>query len=241
MSDKNQKFLLAVAQPPTADNNSIANAKAHARAIRCAKARVIVFPELSISGYCFQASPLSMSDPAFEIVAQACADAGSVALVGAPTYGSDSDQKVHISIVLVSADETRVVYNKMNLAASETDHFDAGHSPSIVDIDGWRLGLGICRDTGQNAHLEQTASAGIDAYVAGVLESASDAATITRRAVSIANTHRVWVALASQAGPTGQGYDKTAGSSGIWRPNGTRVAQAGTRPGDIAIALLGQP
>ena len=42
---------LAVAQPPCVPLDVAANARAHAAAVRAAGARVVVFPELSLTGY----------------------------------------------------------------------------------------------------------------------------------------------------------------------------------------------
>jgi predicted amidohydrolase len=43
-------------------------------------------------------------------------------------------------------------------------------------------------------------------------------------AASIAADYRVWVAVASFAGSTGEGYDRTAGCSGIWTSDGGVLA-----------------
>jgi hypothetical protein len=45
--------------------------------------------------------------------------------------------------------------------------------------------------------------------------------------------------FASFAGPTGGGYDRTAGTSTIWSPSGSVLARAGTEPGDLARATIG--
>ena len=108
----------------------------------------------------------------------------------------------------------------------------------MLDVDGWRLGLAICKDTGIHQHASDTVALGIDAYVAGMLESAKDAAIPEERARRVATDHHVWVALASFAGPTGGAYDEAAGGSGIWGPDGVVVARAGSEPGAIVRTTL---
>jgi predicted amidohydrolase len=108
----------------------------------------------------------------------------------------------------------------------------------VLNVDGWRLGLAICKDTGIPQHAADTAAVGIDGYVAGVLESAADAAVVDERARRVAADHRVWVAVASFAGSTGGGYRHAAGRSAIWTPGGIAVAQAGPQTGAIAQATL---
>ena len=70
----------------------------------------------------------------------------------------------------------------------------------MLDVDGWRLGLAICKDTGIPQHASDTAALGIDAYVAGTLMSVDETDIQNQRAQRIATTHQVWVALASFAG-----------------------------------------
>src|SRR5262245_38564988 len=113
-----------------------------------------------------------------------------------------------------------------------------GSRPAVLDIDGWRLGLAVCKDTGIRQHASDTAALGIDVYVAGVLESMEDAARQEERARRVAAGHQVWVAVASFAGSTGGGYSQAAGRSAIWGPDGGLVIQAGPETGAIARATL---
>ncbi len=108
----------------------------------------------------------------------------------------------------------------------------------MLEVDGWRLGLAICKDTGVPRHASDTAALGIDGYVAGVLESAEDAAVVGERARRIAADHHLWIAIASFAGSTGGGYARAAGRSSIWSPDGVAVSRAGPEVGAIARATL---
>lgn len=112
--------------------------------------------------------------------------------------------------------------------------FRPGPCPAVLDVDGWRLGLAICRDTGITAHASAVAALGIGAYVAGLVDAPDADSVQEQRAHRIAAEHGVWVAFASFAGPTGGGYPRTAGRSGIWSPDGRVVARAGRRAGEIA-------
>lgn len=58
------------------------------------------------------------------------------------------------------------------------------------------------------------------------------------RAASIAREGNVFVAFASFAGPTGGGYESTAGSFGIWSPEGVVLASAGPEVGGMARASV---
>lgn len=96
-----------------------------------------------------------------------------------------------------------------------------GTDPAVVTIDGWRLGLAICKDTGMARHADDTAALGFDLYLAGVPESADDSHVQPQRAATVTKRHGVWVAVASFAGPTGGGFDRSTGQSAIWRPDGS--------------------
>jgi predicted amidohydrolase len=132
-----------------------------------------------------------------------------------------------------------VAYRKMWLGTAESERFTPGSKPAVLEVDGWRLGLAICRDTGIPQHAADTAALGIDVYVAGVLESADDAAIQDERARRVACGERVWVAIASFAGATGGGYDRAAGRSSIWTPHGEVLGRAGPEPDAILRATIG--
>jgi predicted amidohydrolase len=126
----------------------------------------------------------------------------------------------------------------MFLGGAEPECFTPGIEPAVVAVDGWRLGLAICKDTGVPEHAARTCALGVDAYVAGVLEFPKDAAVPEERARRIAADHEVWVAMASFAGPAGGGYEAAPGGSGLWRPGGALQARAGPEPGALARAVL---
>jgi predicted amidohydrolase len=229
-------LTVAVAQPQCVSYDVAANAEAHAVAVRSAAARVVVFPELSLTGYELDAPTITNDDSRLAPIVEACAHAGSLALVGAPVDGDAG--AAHIAMLAIDGAGTTVAYRKMWLGGAEPDHFAPGSEPTVLDVDGWRLGLAICKDTGNPQHASDTAALAIDVYVAGVLESADDAAVLDERAHRITSDHQVWVAVASFAGSTGGGFEEAAGRSAIWMPDGTVISRAGPEPGAIAQATL---
>jgi predicted amidohydrolase len=212
------------------------NAATHAATIRSADARVVVFPELSLTGYELDAPAVTTQDPRLLPLVEACAEAGSLALVGAPVQ--DETGQAHIGMVAIEATGAAVAYHKMWLGGAEAERFTPGSKPAVLAVDGWRLGLAICKDTGIAQHAADTAALGIDAYLAGVLEHADDAAVQDERARRVATDHQVLVAVASFAGSTGGGYTQAAGRSSVWTPDGVLVAQAGPETGAIVRATL---
>jgi predicted amidohydrolase len=126
----------------------------------------------------------------------------------------------------------------MWLGTTETARFSGGTQPAVLELDGWRLGLAICKDAGVAQHWADTAALGIDAYVAGSVKAVDEGELQDERARRVATEHGVWVAVASGAGSNGGEYDPAAGRSGIWAGDGSLVTQAGTDAGEIVRATL---
>jgi predicted amidohydrolase len=228
-------LTIAAAQPRCTAHDVGANAVAHAAIIRSASARVVVFPELSLTGYELDAAPVAPDDERLSPIVDACAATGTVAFAGAPTAGADGE---HISVLAFDGADRWVAYDKMSLSDTEAKRFVPGRAPAVVNVDGWRLGLAICKDTGIAEHADAVAAEGMDVYVAGVLDSADDASVQDERARRVTAHHGVWVVVASFAGSTGGGYEHAAAQSRIWSPDGTVVASAGPDVGRIAHATL---
>jgi predicted amidohydrolase len=222
-------------QPLCAACNVVGNAGSHAAAVRSARSRLVVFPELSLTGYELDAPAVPLDDAVLEPIVDACGETDSVALIGAPV---EADGARFIAMLRVDAAGVRVAYRKTWLGGAEPDQFTAGDGPTVLELDGWRLGLGICKDTGAAQHTAGTAALGIDAYVAGLVHRPEELPEQEARAVVIARTCRAFVVFASFAGPTGYGYSETAGSSAIWSPDGLAVARTGRDVGDLARATL---
>jgi predicted amidohydrolase len=134
-----------------------------------------------------------------------------------------------------------ILYRKRWLGEEECIRFRSGDEPTVLEVDGWRIGVGICKDTGVREHVEQMAGLGIDAYCAGLVHLPEELDRQEERAVAIARRCGAFVAFASFAGPTGGGYARTAGSSAIWSCTGEVLARAGTGPGELARATLEFP
>jgi predicted amidohydrolase len=231
-----EPLTVVVAQPPCVSYDVAANALTAAATVRFARARIVVFPELFLTGYELDAPAIHVDDPRLLPIVEACAEAGSLALVGAPVHGDAG--RSHIAMLAMEATGGAVAYRKMCLGTAESKRFTPGDKPAVLEVDGWRLGLAICKDTGIPRHASDTAALDIDAYLAGTLESAEEAALQHERARRVAGDHDVWVAVASFAGSTGGGFAQAAGRSAIWGSDGVVIAQAGPEPGDIARATL---
>ena len=223
-------LTIAVAQPACGPKDVRANARTHAAAIRAARARLVVFPELSLTGYELDADAVDLTT--LHDIVDACAETQAIALVGAPVAGD------HIATLRVDASGAEVVYRKSFLGGDELTRFTPGPGPVAVDVDGWRVGLGICKDTGVAQHVADTAALNVDVYVAGLVHHDHELQEQEARAVRIARACNSYVAFASFAGPTGGGYDRTAGNSAIYSADGRALARTNGDVGGIVRFAL---
>lgn len=227
-------LTIAAAQPATVAYDVAANAAAHAAAVRAAGARVVVFPELSLTGYQLDAPALGLGDERLRPLFEACADTGAIALAGAPVL---VDGRRYITTLAVDGSGARVAYRKIHLHPPEDEHFAPGDAAALLEVDGWRLGLATCKDTRIPEHHRDTFALGVDVYAGSVIFTDDEHDVRDARMRGIAAERGVWVVAACATGPTGP-FPGTSGGSGVWAPGGRLVAQAGTDADAFAWAKL---
>lgn len=230
-----EPLTVAAMQPDVLAGDLRATVRAHVDCVQAARARLVVFPELSLTGYKLDAPAVPVGDVLQPLI-DACSSSGAVALVGAPVV--EEDGRYYVAMLRVDADGARTVYRKTWLDGSEERRFSRGDGPTVLDIDGWRVGVGICKDTGAAQHTAATAALSIDAYVAGLVHRPEELPEQDARGFILARSCEAWVVFSSFAGRTGDDFDVTAGCSTVWAPNGRVVGRAGPAPGDFVRATL---
>jgi predicted amidohydrolase len=241
MSERPAPLTVAAAQPELRPGDLAFNARAHAEAIRAAEARLVVFPELSLSSYAMAAPSVALDDPELDQIVAACAETGSVALAGVPLREGDAE---FIAMLRIDGSGVEVAYRKMHPDEEEGRRFRAAADPVVLELDGWRLGLAICRDTMMFEHAPATAEfakrsglGGIDAYIAGSLYTPTGVVRRDKRMPQLARGYGMWVVQACFAGP-GSDFPEVAGASAVWSPDGSVVSRADEEPGRIVKAEL---
>jgi predicted amidohydrolase len=229
-------LTVAAAQPAVLLGDLAHTARSHAAAVRAARARLVVLPELSLTGYVLDAPAVAPDDPALAPLAAACAQTGTVALAGAPVPAPGGGRS--IGVLRVDGTGAQVVYRKRHLGGDEPRSFVAGDEEAVLELDGWRIGLGVCRDTGVDAHVEAMAALDLDLYAAGVVHHAHELAEQDRRGRRLAAACGAPVVLASAAGRAGGEYDAAAGTSTIFAATGEVLARADSAPGSFARITL---
>jgi predicted amidohydrolase len=235
---------VAGAQLQSVPGDAAANAALHAELIAEAAAtgaRVVVFPELSVTGYeldLLRDDPslwLAPGDARLDPIREACRAGGVHAVVGAPVRGGDGRGRL-AAIAVDDRGETAAVYAKQHLDEFEVELFAPGDEHVVLDVDGHRLGLAVCADAGVPAHAAQVAALGADGYLVGALFPRHRAAARDEQMAARARENGMWVVLGATAGRAWR-YD-SCGGTGVWRRDGEVAAQLGDEPRGIAVTEL---
>ena len=114
-------------------------------------ARLVVFPECILSGYCFRSKGEAMEQaqtlpgPASDSLAAACRRLGVFAVVGLLERAGES---LYNSCMLLGPEGLIAVYRKIHLPFLGVDRFvTPGDRPfAVQDLGGLRIGMNICYD-----------------------------------------------------------------------------------------------
>nr|WKF62151.1 (R)-stereoselective amidase [Paraburkholderia busanensis] len=207
---------------------------------RCAK--VVVFPEKFLSGY---EPDLIAGDPAkyafethdarLEPIRDICRRREIAVIVGAATRDAGA---LHISSLIFDRSGKEIEpYHKQYLYSSERTIYTPGTRGRMLELNGWRLALGVCYDSGFPEHARLAALNGAHAYLVSALFSVKTGYHQSRiwfPARAFDNT--LYVLLSNHVGTTG-GW-ATCGSSAIWRPDGDAIVEADREHDGVITALL---
>jgi predicted amidohydrolase len=244
-SFERKAIRVGAAQFDAVGGNIAANAAAHERLIAEAGGLgvdVLVFPELSLTGYASnilneapESCVVDPGGPALKPVRDACHRNGVVAVAGGSLRNT---RGLGLSAIVVDR-QGRIcaTYDKQYLDGPEKDWFVPGASGCMIEVDGWRLGVGICYDSSFPEHGRALALEGADAYlVSGAfpLGISDHRRSIYFPARALENTF--YVAFANFiAGHDGLNY---CGRSSVHGPDGRLLADAGPDQTGIAVAEL---
>lgn len=229
-----QPLTLSVAQPLSVPGQLVANVAAHVELIKASQARVVVFPELSLVAYDHAVAPISLNSTELQPLREAAARYNSVALVGAPVK---IDHHQFISFIRIDVQGINVVYLKTCMTPDEHRVFDQGVGPKAIEVDGWRIGLAICRDTWNKKYMERYAYLDLDLIVAGVLDEPEEEASAHKIRTLMARQLRIPMGFARTAGP-GPVLRRSSGRSVIYSHTGTVITQTDDQPGSFARTTL---
>ncbi|MFJ5955785.1 nitrilase-related carbon-nitrogen hydrolase [Paenarthrobacter sp. NPDC092416] len=236
-------------RPIDASDVVAANVAAHVELIEQAQAleaRLVLFPELSLTGYELgelahaagagvASSPwLAEDDARLGPLQEACVRASITAIVGAAWREPDGTPR--LASLVVGPDGSVLPAFKSHLHGSEQELFSAGDGPVVLGIDGWRIAPAVCADAAHPSHAAAAAGAGADVYAVSALYVSGEETRLGLHLGARSMDHRMFGLLANLGGSTSLG--ESCGRSGTWGPDGLSGASAAGRGTEIITATL---
>jgi predicted amidohydrolase len=218
------KIGVAQTKPVKGDINQ--NIEAHKRLIRLAidnGAHMIVFPELSITGYEPElAKDLATNQDDNRLQDfQQLSDAHNIIMgVGMPLK---QDKGITISMIIFQPHQPRQTYSKQHLHEDEFPYFVNGQGQIFLNTHNLTIAPAICYELSVLEHPEYAWKHGANIYIASVAKTVSGMEKANKILADAASKYGMVVLIANSLGPSDNFIG--AGKSAIWNSNGELLAQ----------------
>ncbi len=204
------------------DKNITSHKKLIARAVS-EKADLIVFPELSLTGYeprlCKELA-VHPDDNRLDDF-QTISNTGNITLcLGLPTT---SNSGIRISMVIFQPNQPRQTYSKQYLHADELPYFTPGNQQTILTINDNKIAPAICYESLLPKHSDNAFQLGAEIYIASVAKSANGVAKSFMHYPEVARKYSMMVFMSNCTGPCDD--FESVGRSSIWNKRGVLLAQ----------------
>ncbi|QEL15918.1 carbon-nitrogen hydrolase family protein [Limnoglobus roseus] len=192
-----------------------------------AGAKLVFFPELSLTGYEPRAAAelaIGPDDHRLDVF-QAVSDARGVIIgVGLPWRIPTG---VRIGMAFFQPARPRLMYAKQLLHSDELPFFVCGDRQVVLEAGGLTFAPAICYESLQPDHAVRAASAGANVYLASVAKSAAGVTKGYSHYPVVAARHAMTVLMANCLGPCDDFV--AAGRSAVWNSRGDRFAELDDR------------
>lgn len=240
---------LAAAQSIPIRGDVDANIQEHIRLVHVAAeagADVVVFPELSLTGYELDLADelaFAEADQRLDPLVKLAAARRLTLIVGAPLR---IEPRLYIGAFILTSDGAIDLYTKQHLGAfapsdspdgivppAEATVFHPGDRNPLVRIGGAPAAIAVCADVGRPEHADTAAKRGAKTYLASMFVIPSDLERDLTRLRTYAERHSMAVVFANYGGPSG-GLP-SGGCSAVWSAQGVvRLAATGS---GVAVAI----
>lgn len=241
---------IAVAQTVAVPGDVDANVAEHLRLARAAAregAQVLVFPEMSLTGYELELArglAFERDDARLAPLAEAAEVYSLTMVVGAPVR---IESRLHIGAFILSPGGAAGLYTKQRMGAfdegasrdgvvppPEANFFQPGELNPLVRFGGNTAAVAVCADTGRPSHAEAAKARGAEIYLASMFVIPSEFERETANLIEYAARHSMVVAFANYGGPSG-GL-ASAGRSAVWSERGELLVQLPRAGAGVAVA-----
>jgi predicted amidohydrolase len=221
-----QKMKICIAQTKALKGNVQKNIQNHLQIIEGAitlNADLIIFPELSITGYepgLAKILSTSLEDDLFRPFQKSANKSGITIGVGMPTHAVDG---INISMLIFQPNKAPIEYAKQMLHTDEEPYFVCGNKQTFINMQGKKIGLGICYETLQRAHFINAKDQGADIYMASVAKSQSGIEKAYAHFPKIASEFTIPILMSNCVGFCDNFL--SVGQSAAWNNNGELAGQ----------------
>jgi predicted amidohydrolase len=234
------KICVAQTQPFKGDiQRNIENHKKILAIAISYKADIIIFPELSVTGYEPNlAKELALHPDDHRLnVFQEISDAHTITIgVGVPTI---NNLGICITLILFQPHQLKQLYSKKYLHPDEEEFFCSGQNFTSLLINNTKPALAICYEIFVPEHLENVSVSGAEIYIASVAKSLGGIDKALQRLSDIARQCSMTVVMSNFIGES-DGL-KNAGKSSIWDSKGFMIGQLDdTHEGFLILDTLTQ-
>jgi predicted amidohydrolase len=186
-------------------------------------ADIIIFPELSLTGYEPRLSKelaADLNDSRFDVF-QNISNARQINIgVGVPIKNNGG---ICISMILFQPHKTRQLYTKKYLHPDEEEFFISGQNSSVLINDKPNIALAICYELSVPEHSENAFKSGAEIYIASVAKTVDGVEKAVKSLADIANKYSMTVLMSNSIGLCEDG--ECAGKTSVWNNKGLLAGQ----------------
>lgn len=235
-------ITIGLSQLPIVKAAVAENLATHLKYIKRAAAMgadVVVFPELSLTGYELELlEPLAMPKIAdtFSTLSAAATANNIVIIAGCPLISEGN--KPQIGAVICFPSGQRDFYAKQHLHKGEDIYCSAGSDSYLLTVNGIRIALAICADFANPTHIEAATAQQAQVYIASALVSEAGYEADAKLLADMAKRHQMPVLLSNHISTTG-GW-QTCGNSGGWNAEGELTVVANGTEQSLVLCHIQQ-
>jgi len=220
-------MILAAAQTKPKRGDIESNLSDHYELIKLAAqegADLIVFPELSITGYEREnAAELAFAkdDSRIEHLKELAVEHNIIIVAGAPVQTAS---ELFIGEFIIFPDNSVSIYTKQFLHEGEDEFFQSSfdYNP-VITIENQKISFAICADIDNPLHPKNASEKETSIYIASIFFSPNGIPNAYRDLQSYAEKHKMNVLMSNFSGES-WGYP-SGGKSAFWNNKGELVAQ----------------
>ena len=196
------------------------------------EADIIVFPELSITGYepeLAKQLATAKDDHRFDEFQKISDNKKIIICIGMPT---NADPGINISMIIFQPNKPRQVYSKQYLHSDEEPYFVKGNQQVFLTTGQHKIAPTICYELSVPEHSENAFNNAATIYMVSVAKTNSGIEKAIETLSTAAKKYSMIVVLSNSVGPSDNFM--AAGKSSIWNNKGSLLAQLD----DITEGLL---